>query len=135
MAKELLFSVKASDCEWDYFRAGGKGGQNQNKVESGVRCRHVPSGAVAESREERSQLQNKRNAFTRMAQSPKMQAWCKMEAARLMGRVAEINAEVDRQMAPGNLQVDGKENGRWKPWDDLMWSMENAIPTSGTDDK
>ena len=32
MAKELLFSVTKDDFDWDYFRAGGKGGQHQNKT-------------------------------------------------------------------------------------------------------
>jgi peptide chain release factor 2 len=38
--KRLLFSVTKNDCDWDTFRSGGKGGQNVNKVESGVRCTH-----------------------------------------------------------------------------------------------
>lgn len=71
MARELLLSVTAKDCEWDYFRAGGKGGQKQNKTSSGARCRHRASGAVGESREERSQLQNRKKAFRKMAESEK----------------------------------------------------------------
>jgi protein subunit release factor B len=46
-------------CEVQTFRSGGKGGQHQNKVESGVRLLHRPSGLVVESREERSQYLNK----------------------------------------------------------------------------
>lgn len=69
MGKELLFSVTLADCRVDTFRAGGKGGQNQNKRETGVRIVHKASGAVGEARDERSQLQNKRLAFRRMTET------------------------------------------------------------------
>jgi protein subunit release factor A len=48
-----------NQCEIQTFRAGGKGGQHQNKVESGVRLLHRPSGVAVESREGRSQYMNK----------------------------------------------------------------------------
>jgi protein subunit release factor B len=62
MARELVLSVTLKDCEVQTFRAGGKGGQNQNKRDTGVRIIHHPSGARGEARDERSQLQNKRLA-------------------------------------------------------------------------
>lgn len=69
--RERVLSVTLKDCRVDTFRAGGKGGQNQNKRDTGVRIVHPPSGAVGESREERSQLQNKTKAFRKMAESEK----------------------------------------------------------------
>jgi peptide chain release factor 2 len=57
------------------FRAGGKGGQNQNARDTGVRVIHRPSGAVGESREERRQLQNKKRAFRRMGESAAFHRW------------------------------------------------------------
>ena len=58
----------ATDEEYriEKFRCGGKGGQNVNKVEAGVRVIHIPTGTVAQSTEERSQFQNKRRAMERM---------------------------------------------------------------------
>lgn len=61
-----ILSVTIHDCEVQTFRSGGKGGQNQNKRDTGVRVIHHPSRARGESREERSQLQNKKAAFRRM---------------------------------------------------------------------
>lgn len=52
-----------SECRVETFRAGGKGGQHQNTTESGVRLVHLPTGVRAESRTERSQLQNRRRAL------------------------------------------------------------------------
>ena len=47
--RELLFSVTRDDFTIQTFRAGGKGGQKQNKTDSGVRCIHNASGAVGEN--------------------------------------------------------------------------------------
>jgi peptide chain release factor 2 len=47
------------ECEFETFRSGGPGGQHVNKVETGVRLRHLPTGLVITCREERSQHRNK----------------------------------------------------------------------------
>lgn len=69
------------ECTVETFRAGGKGGQNQNKRDTGCRVRHLPSGAIGTARDGRSQLLNKRKAFERMARSPEFRRWAHREAS------------------------------------------------------
>ena len=116
--KTLLFSVSKDDCEWQTFRAGGKGGQNQNKVESGVRCIHKASGARGEARDSRDQLQNRRAAFRRMAETKEFKAWHKLQVAKRLGKdtrtideiVDELMSEYYLDIAYGGSDESKKDN-------------------------
>ena len=111
--RELLFSVTKDDFRIDTFRAGGKGGQKQNKTNSGVRFTHIESGAVGESREERSQHANKKKAFDRCVNSDTFQLWLKKRTAQLLVDEVEIERKVDRSLSDKNIKEEVFLNGKW----------------------
>jgi peptide chain release factor 2 len=61
--EEAKIEIREEDLEWEFFRSGGKGGQNVNKVATAVRVIHKPTGLIATCQTERSQIQNRQNAL------------------------------------------------------------------------
>lgn len=110
--RQKILTVTIKDCRVDTFRSGGKGGQNQNKRDTGVRVVHEPSGAIGESREERSQPLNKKNAFLRMAKSQAFQTWNRIQAAKALGQET-IEERVEKQMQPHNILIETHTEKGW----------------------
>lgn len=111
--RQKLFSVSIADCEVKTFTVGGHGGSGKDTSNTGVRIIHPPSGAVGEGREERSQLQNKRAAFRRMAQSKAFEAWVRLKSAEIStGKT--IEQRVEEEMSPDKLKVEIRDSeGHW----------------------
>lgn len=116
MGRTLLFSVTMKDIEQQTFHAGGPGGQNQNKRNTGIRLIHRASGAVAECREERSQLQNKKRALQKLKDHPKFKIWVAQESWIRQG-LKTPEQLVEEDMVPGNLRVEVRKNGKWQQED------------------
>ena len=101
----------ARDCKVQAFHASGPGGQGVNTADSAVRMRHVPTGIVVVSREERSQLRNRerciekiREICRRRGRPPRprkktavsaAQKRRRLEAKRARGKVKELRRRVD----------------------------------------
>lgn len=62
--EDAQVTIRPEDLEWEFFRSGGKGGQNVNKVSSAARVRHKPSGIVVAAQTERDQHQNRQVALS-----------------------------------------------------------------------
>jgi len=122
--RELLFSVTLKDCVVQTFRCGGNGGQNVNKRDTGVRILHRASRAVGQSCDERSQLQNKKLAFRRMAESKLFQAW----VARQSHEHKQIEARAAKWAAP---QVENPELLKVEVWHGGRWRAEQLETDAG----
>lgn len=108
-----LFSVTARDCDWSYTKGTGAGGQKRNKTSSAVHCTHRESGAHGYSESSRSQLDNRRDAFEKMAASDKFQKWLKIEYMRRTGELMEIERRVEQELTKVKTEV--KIDGKWTP--------------------
>jgi hypothetical protein len=108
IGRTRILSVTIDDCELQTFRAGGKGGQNQNKRDTGVRIIHRASGGRGEARDERSQLQNKKLAWRRLADDPRFKLWLRIQLGQ---QLASESAMPD--IPESDLKVEVRKDGRW----------------------
>lgn len=104
--KEKILTVPTSEFRFDFYRGSGAGGQKRNKTASACRCVHTLSGAVGQSQDERSQIQNKRRAFCRCVESKKFQLWLRMEVAAKLKGFCDFESKIDDMVREENLKIE-----------------------------
>ena len=107
-----LLSLTKKDFTIQTFRSGGKGGQHQNKTDSGVRIVHNETGIFAESRDGKSQHHNKKAAFKKLAKSPEFTAWLKSKSNEIITKQT-VEELVEKMIQPENIKIEVKINGKW----------------------
>lgn len=116
--------IRNEDLEWDFFRSGGAGGQNVNKVSSAARLRHKPSGIVVSCQIERDQFQNRQVALTMLR--AKLWELQELKAAATIGAARSVigrgmRAEKIRTYNyPQNRVTDHRINKSWHNLDDIV---------------
>jgi hypothetical protein len=96
------------------YRGSGKGGQNRNKRFTGVKIYHRPSGAIAQSCEQREQHQNKVTAFKRLVETKEFKTWHKIQCSKALGVTTDIDEEVREMMQDKYLKVEYFDSGKWE---------------------
>ncbi len=114
---KFKITLTSKDFSLEYFTAGGHGGQKQNKTASACRCVHLPSGSTGISRDERSQMQNKKLAMERCIKTNTFAVWARMEVARVREReTGQISLEdkINQEMDARNIKTEVFKNGVWE---------------------
>jgi len=103
------------DCDLEFFVAGGPGGQHRNKVETGVRLTHRPTGVVVTATERRSQSANREAAYGRMAEKLEI-----LQRPRKPRKATKPTAESKRKRVERKRKDSERKRGRAK------WKAGNA---------
>lgn len=131
---ENEISIRPEDLAWEFYRSGGKGGQNVNKVSSAARVRHRPTGLVAQAQTQRDQSQNRQLALCLL----RSKLW-EIEEERRRKTLLAARSVVGRGMRAEkirtynfaqNRMTDHRVNKSWHNLEDIMeGKMEKVVAT------
>lgn len=132
----ITIEVNQAELEWEFYRSGGKGGQNVNKVETAVRLKHLSSGIIVECQQSRTQGENRELALKMLKSRLYEEELRKREAAKNAANAGKKKIEWGSQVRSyvfhpykmikdhrtgyevGNIQpvMDGELDGFIKAW-------------------
>ena len=137
--KKIDIEIKPEDLKWDFFRSGGKGGQNVNKVSTAVRLTHIPTGTVVECQEERFQGRNREKAlqllhsklYTQM-QEQSVKNITDLRSSQIGS--AERSEKIRTYNFPQDRITDHRINKTWHSMDKVMnGEIDNILKDTKTE--